>query len=130
MSLPPSVPRTRGAHTTLVASAEFGGMAANDEPVPVRTLAHASRLMREARQLGQYGVGVSEPVSDYPRLLTRVREIVNDVRAHSSLRQQIDFVGVTVHEHAGAARFVNAHTIETRAGYGFRVKKSSFALVA
>ena len=82
-----------GAHTTLVASAEFGGMAANDGPVPVRTLAHASRLMREARQLGQYGVGVSEPVLDYPRLLTRVREIVNDVRAHSSLRQQIEFRG-------------------------------------
>jgi pyruvate/2-oxoglutarate dehydrogenase complex dihydrolipoamide dehydrogenase (E3) component len=37
-----------GARTTLVASAEFGGMAANDGPVPVRTLAHASRLLRDA----------------------------------------------------------------------------------
>ena len=79
-----------GARTTLVASGEFGGMAANDGPVPVRTLAHASRLMREARQLGRYGVTVSAPVLDYPRLLTRVREVVNDVRSHSSLRQQID----------------------------------------
>src|SRR6185437_8642036 len=41
-----------------------------------RTLAHAARLIREARQLGQYGIGVSEPVLlDYPRLLTRVREV-------------------------------------------------------
>ena len=54
-----------GARTQLVARAEFGGMAANDGPVPVRTLAHASRLMRDARQLGQYGIGVSEPVLDY-----------------------------------------------------------------
>jgi len=53
-----------GAHTELIARAEFGGMAANDGPVPVRTLAHASRLMRDARQLGQYGVSVSEPVLD------------------------------------------------------------------
>jgi pyruvate/2-oxoglutarate dehydrogenase complex dihydrolipoamide dehydrogenase (E3) component len=112
-----------GAHTTLVASAEFGGMAANDGPVPVRTLAHASRLMREARQLGHYGVGVNEPVLDYPRLLTRVREIVNDVRAHSSLRQQIDSVGVTVHEHAGSARFANAHTIETQSGLRLQGEK-------
>ena len=82
-----------GARTVLVTRAEFGGMAANDGPVPVRTLAHAARLIREARQLGQYGIGVSEPVLDYPRLLARVREVVKDARAHSSLRQQIDSAG-------------------------------------
>ena len=38
-----------GARTVLVTRAEFGGMAANDGPVPVRTLAHAARLIREAR---------------------------------------------------------------------------------
>ena len=97
-------------------------MAANDGPVPVRTLAHAARLIREARQLGQYGIGVSEPVLDYPRLLARVREVVKDARAHSSLRQQIDSLGVTVHEHAGVARFVDEHTIESEAGFGFRLK--------
>ena len=58
--------------TTLVTRDEFGGMAANDGPVPVRTLAHAARLIREARQLGQYGIAVSEPILDYPRLLARV----------------------------------------------------------
>ena len=105
-----------GARTTLVASAEFGGMAANDGPVPVRTLAHAGRLMREARQLSQYGVNVSEPVLDYPRLLARVRQVAGDVRAHSSLREQIDSLGVTVHEQVGAARFVDPHTIETKGG--------------
>src|SRR5258708_37421909 len=78
-----------GARTTLLARDEFGGMAANDGPVPVRVLAHAARLIREARQLGQYGVAVSEPALDYPRLLARVREVVCDVRAHLSLRQNI-----------------------------------------
>ena len=29
-----------GASTTLISRDEFGGMAANDGPVPVRTLAH------------------------------------------------------------------------------------------
>jgi hypothetical protein len=62
-----------GAQTALVTSGAFGGMAANDGPVP--TLAHAGRLMREARQLGQYGVKVGEPVLDYSRLLARFREI-------------------------------------------------------
>src|SRR5262249_39779656 len=58
-----------GAKTALVTRGEFGGMAANDGPVPVRTLAHAARLIRESRQLGQYGIAVSEPTLEYRRLL-------------------------------------------------------------
>jgi pyruvate/2-oxoglutarate dehydrogenase complex dihydrolipoamide dehydrogenase (E3) component len=112
-----------GARTVLLTRTEFGGMAANDGPVPVRTLAHAARLIREARQLGDYGIGVSEPVLDYPRLLARVREAINDVRAHSSLRPQIDSLGVTVHEHAGVARFADEHTIETKSGLRLRAEK-------
>src|SRR6266700_3872568 len=112
-----------GARTALVTRDAFGGMAANDGPVSVRTLAHAARLIREARQLGQYGIGVSEPVLDYPRLLARVREVINDVRAHSSLRPQIDSLGVTVHEHAGVARFADQHTIETEGGLRLHAEK-------
>jgi pyruvate/2-oxoglutarate dehydrogenase complex dihydrolipoamide dehydrogenase (E3) component len=112
-----------GARTVLVTRTEFGGMAANDGPVPVRTLAHAARLIREARQLSEYGIGVSEPVLHYPRLLARVREVINDVRAHSSLRPQIDSLGVAVHEHAGVARFADEHTIETKSGLRLRAEK-------
>src|ERR1041385_3141038 len=77
-----------GAKTALIARGEFGGMAANDGPVPVRTLAHAARLIREARQLGQYGIAVGQPSLDYKRLLERVREVVDDGRAPSSFRRQ------------------------------------------
>jgi pyruvate/2-oxoglutarate dehydrogenase complex dihydrolipoamide dehydrogenase (E3) component len=105
-----------GARTVLVTSGEFGGMAANDGPVPVRVLAHAARLIREARQLGQYGLSVRGPVLDYPRLLARVREVVADVRTHSSFRPQLDSLGVTVYENAGAARFADSRTVETESG--------------
>jgi len=112
-----------GARTVLVTRHEFGGMAANDGPVPVRTLAHAARLLREARQLGQYGIVVSEPLLDYPRLLVRVREVVNDVRQHSTLREHIDRLGISLHEHAGTARFVDRHTIETESGVRLEADK-------
>src|SRR4029079_4852702 len=105
-----------GAKTALITRDDFGGMAANDGPVPVRTLAHAARLIREARQLGQYGISVSEPVLDYARLIERVREVTRDVRACSTWRKQIDSLGVSVYEHAGAARFVDPYTIETATG--------------
>jgi dihydrolipoamide dehydrogenase len=112
-----------GARTVLVARSEFGGMAANDGPVPVRTLAHAARLIREARLVGEYGIAVGEPVLDYCRLLARVREVVNDVCAHSYLRGQLDSLGVTIHEQAGAARFIDPHTIVTERGLRLQAEK-------
>src|SRR5215470_13618587 len=112
-----------GAKTALITRDEFGGMAANDGPVPVRTLAHAARLIREARQLGLYGIAVSEPVLDYSRLLARVREVVDDVRAHSAFREQIDSLGVTVYEQAGVARFADPHTVETESGLRLQAEK-------
>ena len=102
-----------GARTALVTRDEFGGMAANDGPVPVRTLAHAARLIREAAQLPRYGITAGEPALDYRRLLDRVREVTGDVRTHSSLREELQQSGVTLHEHAGAARFTDPHVIES-----------------
>src|SRR5215472_13549059 len=112
-----------GAKTALIARDEFGGMAANDGPVPVRTLAHAARLMREARQLGQYGIAVSEPLLDYPRLLARVREVVKDVRTHSVFREQLERAGIQIHERAGRASLVDSHTIETERGLRFHADR-------
>jgi pyruvate/2-oxoglutarate dehydrogenase complex dihydrolipoamide dehydrogenase (E3) component len=60
-----------GASTALITRDQFGGMAANDGPVPVRTLAQAARLIREARQLPLYGIAGGEPSLDYARLLER-----------------------------------------------------------
>jgi pyruvate/2-oxoglutarate dehydrogenase complex dihydrolipoamide dehydrogenase (E3) component len=112
-----------GARTALITRDEFGGMAANDGPVPVRTLAHAARLIREARQLGLYGIAVCEPSLDYPRLLARVHKVVNDVREHSALRGQIDSLRVSVYERAGDARFADPHTIETESGLRLQAEK-------
>jgi pyruvate/2-oxoglutarate dehydrogenase complex dihydrolipoamide dehydrogenase (E3) component len=105
-----------GAATTLVTSGAFGGMAANDGPIPVRTLAHAARLIRESRQLGLYGIDVRTEPLDYTRLLARVREVVEDARVRSTLRRDLEALGVTIHEHAGPARFVDTHAIETENG--------------
>ena len=112
-----------GAGTALITRHEFGGMAANDGPVPVRTLAHAARLIREARQLGQYGIAVERAGARLPRLLAHVHEVVQDVRAHSTWRAQIDALGVAVYERAGVARFVDPHTIETATGLRLRAQK-------
>jgi pyruvate/2-oxoglutarate dehydrogenase complex dihydrolipoamide dehydrogenase (E3) component len=112
-----------GAKTAIVTQNEFGGMAANDGPVPVRTLAHAARLIRDARLLGSYGIAGCNPVLDYPRLLSRVREVVQDVRTSSTWREQIDSLGVAVYESVGPARFIDPHTIATATGVQLQAKK-------
>ena len=111
-----------GARTALVSCDAFGGMAANDGPVPVRTMAHAARLLREARQLRHYGISTEEPSLDYPRLLTRVHEVTAEVRARSLLRDDLERAGVTIHEHAGVARFVDPHVIESESAPRLRSK--------
>jgi pyruvate/2-oxoglutarate dehydrogenase complex dihydrolipoamide dehydrogenase (E3) component len=73
--------------------------------------------------LGHYGIAVGYPVLDYPQLLARVRKVIGEVTAHSSLREQIDSVGVTVHENAGVARFADPHTIVTGSGLRVRADK-------
>jgi pyruvate/2-oxoglutarate dehydrogenase complex dihydrolipoamide dehydrogenase (E3) component len=104
-----------GARTALVTDGAFGGMAANDGPVPVRTLAHTARLLREARQLGRYGVAAGEPVLDYPRLLERVGEVVSEVAAASSLRAQAEAAGAHIHEYSGPVAFQDSQTLLTQA---------------
>lgn len=105
-----------GAATTLVTRGAFGGMAATDGPVPVRTLAHAARLLGQARVLGRYGIEAGEPRLDYAELLRRVREVVEDVASRSTLRAEAERLGVRVIESAGNARFADPHTVETAGG--------------
>ena len=113
-----------GARTALVTREQFGGMAAHDGPVPVRTLAHAARLLRDAGQLVRYGIGGTAPTLDYTRLLARVREgggrgaCPRHVRRGRSGR-----AGVTVQENVGLARFVGPHTVETQSGLSIRAEK-------
>src|SRR5580704_9285765 len=102
-----------GARTALITRDQFGGMAANDGPVPVRTLAQAARLIREARQLPRYGIAGGEPSLDYPTLLERVREVTAAAREQTMLRDDLERADVRIYEHAGQARFADARTVES-----------------
>ncbi|MGA8575218.1 MAG: NAD(P)/FAD-dependent oxidoreductase [Candidatus Cybelea sp.] len=105
-----------GAKTALITRDAFGGMAANEGPIPVRTLAHAARLVREARQLSGYGISVGAPALDYTQLIERANEVVGEARRHSTLLSQLQQAGVALYEHAGAVGFVDAHQIESERG--------------
>lgn len=109
-----------GARTALVTRDELGGMAANDGPVPVRTLAQAARLIRGARRLDRFGISTNTPSLHYSRLLERVRDVVANVRSNSALRERAEQLRITLHERAGTARLLDTHTIETASGVRMR----------
>jgi pyruvate/2-oxoglutarate dehydrogenase complex dihydrolipoamide dehydrogenase (E3) component len=113
-----------GARTALVTRDALGGMAASDGPVPVRTLAQAARLLREAKQLPTYGITAVEASLDYSRLLDRVREVTSEVAAHSELRGDLDQAGVAVHEQAGGVRFIDPYLVESEHGLRLRADKT------
>lgn len=100
----------------MITAGRFGGMAANDGPVPVRTLAHTARLLRDARQLGRYGITGFYPELDYSQVLGRVTAVVDDVRASSFLLRQITAQGVTLYQNTGRARFLDGHRVQTDSG--------------
>lgn len=112
-----------GARTVLLARGNVGGMAAHDGPVPVRTLAHTARLMRDARQLSDYGVIVSDPIMDYPRLLRRVSAVTGEVSDRSTLRPFFESRGGTVYEKTGMVRFEDPHTVLAESGLRLRADK-------
>jgi hypothetical protein len=72
--------RTRSAHPT-------AGLRSQRRPVPVRTLAHASRLMRRLRSSGDMASASVSQCWTIPGCLARVRNVVDDVRSHSSLQR-------------------------------------------
>ncbi len=109
-----------GAQTTLVTRDALGGMAATDGPVPVRVLAHAARLLREARQLGQYGIEVAQPEVNYRRLLDRVRQVVDEIQVHDHLRPNLERAGIAILDNAGTVRLVDAHTLTSERGVHLR----------
>lgn len=112
-----------GAKTALVTREAFGGMAAHDGPGPVRTLAHAARLMREARQLGSYGIIAAEPMLDYAQLMRRVGVVVDEIAAASALRRQVEAAGAAIYEHVGPVRFEAPGLLVAQTGERFRAGK-------
>lgn len=112
-----------GAATALITRDAFGGMAANEGPIPVRTLAHAARLVREARQLQRYGICIGEPSLDYTRLVSRAMEVVGEAREHSTLLNRVKNAGVALFERAGPATLEGPHTIRCARAPGLRADR-------
>ena len=120
--------RELGAGVALVERGKMGGTCTNDGCVPTRVLAHAARLVRDAEQFAYYGLVGAPPEVDFPRLLERVRALVDVVHEKKRLRERLETAGVRVFDGVGKARFAGENSLTL--GDGRHVEAEKFVLCA
>jgi pyruvate/2-oxoglutarate dehydrogenase complex dihydrolipoamide dehydrogenase (E3) component len=120
--------RELGAGVALVERGKMGGTCTNDGCVPTRVLAHAARLVRDAEQFAYYGLVGAPPEVDFPRLLERVRALVDEVHEKKRLRERLETAGVRVFDGVGKARFAGENSLTL--GDGRHVEAEKFVLCA
>lgn len=112
-----------GAAVALIERGSLGGTCTNDGCVPTRVLAHAARLMLDARQYAGYGIAVSQPGLDFPRLLARTQAIIYEMHEKKQLIAHLEASGVAVYAGVGEARFEDPHTVVVPDGRRFQGQK-------
>lgn len=120
--------RELGATVTLIERDRLGGTCTNDGCVPVRVLARAARLLRDADQFPTYGIEGSGPRLHFAATQRRVRAIIEEIHDKKQLRGNLQRSGVRLYEGAGDASFVDSHTVALEDGT--RISADRFILCA
>jgi len=115
--------RELGATVAIVDKGPLGGACTNDGCVPTRFLAHTARLIRNSAEFADYGLKGEAPVADVAKIMEKARAMVSRIHAKKAIREHLIEVGAAVHEHAGAASFVDPHTITFGGGWTLRGNK-------
>ncbi|MBA2316151.1 MAG: NAD(P)/FAD-dependent oxidoreductase [Chloroflexi bacterium] len=100
-----------GARVALVEKDRLGGTCTNDGCAPTRVLAKAARLLRDARQLGAYGIVAAEPSLDLEELLAATQRTVYRLQEKKQAAAHLERAGVEVRERAGPAAFTAADSV-------------------
>jgi pyruvate/2-oxoglutarate dehydrogenase complex dihydrolipoamide dehydrogenase (E3) component len=103
--------RELGAKVALVERGELGGTGTNEGCVPVRVLARAARLMREAEHFDEYGLVGEQPAVDLASLLSRVQQTICRMQEKKQLLAHLREAGVVVYAGVGQAQFADETSI-------------------
>lgn len=104
--------RELGAEVALIERSKLGGTCTNDGCAPTRVLAKAARLVRDSRELSEYGFDAPPlPTIDFSRLLEHTQEVVYRLQEKKQLIAHLEDVGITTLHDVGVASFQDAHTV-------------------
>ncbi|WP_189336993.1 dihydrolipoyl dehydrogenase family protein [Actinoplanes ianthinogenes] len=111
--------RELGAEVTLVEAKRVGGTSLNEGPAPLRTLARAARLVRDARSWGRFGLRGDPPEVDVSAALANAGRFAGYAHDQRRLADVIRDQGIELVEGSGPARFVDPHTVRIPDGRRF-----------
>ena len=106
------------AEVTLLESTRAGGTSVNEGPAPVRTLARAARLARDATSWETFGLQGARPHIDLAAVLTNAQRVARYAHEKKHLAEYIRSTGVELIEGAGPARFLDQHSLGVADGRG------------
>jgi len=108
--------RRLGAEVMLLERNRLGGVCYNEGPVPVRTLARAARMVRDAGAWAQFGLVGAAPRVNLRAALANAGRAVDYIYELRHAADHLRTEGIEVGEGIGSVRFVDAHTLAAADG--------------
>ena len=99
------------AEVTLLESKQAGGTSINEGPAPVRTLARAARLARDAASWETFGLQGARPHIDLAAVLANAQRVAHYAHEKKHLAEYIRSTGIELIEGVGPAHFLDQHTV-------------------
>jgi pyruvate/2-oxoglutarate dehydrogenase complex dihydrolipoamide dehydrogenase (E3) component len=120
--------RELNADVTLIESKRVGGTNINEGPAPVRTLARAARLARDAQSWETFGLRGAGPTIDLAAVLANANRVANYAHEKKHMAEYIRRTGVELIEGVGPARFLDQHTVGVADGRTWQADKIIIAV--
>src|SRR3982074_344339 len=112
--------RELGVDVTLLEADRAGGTSLNRGPAPVRTLARAARLMREASSWAWFGLEGEPPTPNLRAVLANSARVARYAHDKKDLSGHLRRHGIDLVEGLGAVGFTDPHSVRARDGRSWR----------
>ena len=116
------------AEVTLLESTRVGGTSINEGPAPVRTLARAARLARDAGSWETFGLKGARPHIDLAAVLANARRVANYAHEKKHLAEYVRSTGIELIEGVGPARFLDEYTVGAASGRTWQADNNIIAV--
>jgi len=113
---------------TLLESKRVGGTSINEGPAPVRTLARAARLARDAGSWETFGLRGERPQINLAAVLANAKRVAQYAHEKKHLAEYINSTGIELIEGVGPARFLDQHTVSVADGRTWQADKFIIAV--
>jgi pyruvate/2-oxoglutarate dehydrogenase complex dihydrolipoamide dehydrogenase (E3) component len=116
------------AEVTLLESKRVGGTSINEGPAPVRTLARAARLARDAGSWETFGLQGARPQIDMSAVLANANRVAQYAHEKKHLAGYITSTGIELIEGVGPACFLDQQTVCVADGRTWQADKIIIAV--